>query len=331
VYPGYQKVDDPAIQAKFEKGWGVKLSSKPGLTVVEMMNAAAEGKVKAIYLMGENPMLSDPDTNHVEEGLKNLEFIVVQDIFLSETAELADVVLPAKAFAEKEGTFTNTERRVQLLRAGIKATGQARLDWEIICDVARRMGYPMGYESAGEIEDEIASLSPIYGGITYDRLKKGPLQWPCPDKEHPGTPYLHKGKFTRGLGKFHAVEFIPAKELPDDEYPFVLSTGRILEHFHTGTMSRRSAVLDELVPVGTIEISPADAKRLRIKEGQKVRVASRRGQIEIAAHISERVAKGTLFLAFHYHEAPANRLTIAALDPIAKIPEFKVCAVKIEA
>ena len=331
VYPGYQKVDDPAIQEKFEKGWGVKLSGKPGLTVVEMMNAAAEGKLKAIYLMGENPMLSDPDIGHVEEGLRNLEFLVVQDIFLSETAQLADVVLPAKAFAEKEGTFTNTERRVQLLRAGIKGPGQARVDWEIICDLARRMGYPMAYDNAGEIEDEIASLSPIYGGITYDRLKKGALQWPCPDKEHPGTAYLHKGKFTRGLGKFHAVEFIPAKELPDEEYPFLLSTGRILEHFHTGTMSRRSQVLDELVPVGAIEINSGDAERLKISEGQKVRVASRRGQIEISAHIAERVAKGTLFLAFHYREAPANRLTIAALDPIAKIPELKVCAVKVEA
>ena len=330
VYPGYQKVDDPAIQEKFEKGWGVKLSDKPGLTVVEMMNAAAEGKVKAIYLMGENPMLSDPDLNHVEEGLRNLEFMVVQDIFLSETAQLADVVLPAKAFAEKEGTFTNTERRVQLLRAGVEAPGQARLDWEIVCDVAGRMGYQMAYENAGQIQDEIASLSPIYGGITYDRLRKGALQWPCPDKEHPGTAYLHKGKFTRGLGKFHAVEFIPAKELPDEEYPFVLSTGRILEHFHTGTMSRRSAVLDKLVPEGFIEISPADAERLKIGEGQKVWVASRRGKIEIAAHISERMAEGTLFLAFHYREAPANRLTIAALDPIAKIPEFKVCAVKVE-
>ena len=330
VYPGYQKVDDPAIQEKFEKGWGAKLSARPGLTVIEMMNAAAEGTLKAIYLMGENPMLSDPDITHVEEGLKNLEFLVVQDIFLSETAQLADVVLPAKAFAEKEGTFTNTERRVQLLQAGIEGPGQARVDWEIICDLARRMGFEMSYENADAIQDEIASLSPIYGGITYDRLKKGALQWPCPDKEHPGTAYLHKGKFTRGLGKFHAVEFIPAKELPDKAYPFLLSTGRILEHFHTGTMSRRSEVLDELVSAGAIEINSGDAERLKIGEGQKVRVTSRRGQIEIAAHITDRVAAGTVFLAFHYREAPANRLTIAALDPIAKIPEFKVCAVKIE-
>ena len=293
------------------------------------MNAADEGTLRALYLMGENPMLSDPDVNHVEEGLKNLDFLVVQDIFLSETAELADVVLPAMSFAEKEGTFTNTERRVQLLNAGLKAPGQARLDWEIICDLSCRMGYRMSYEHVSQIQEEIATLSPIYGGITYDRLAKGPLQWPCPNAEHPGTPYLHKGKFTRGLGKLHPVEFISAKELPDDEYPFLLSTGRILEHFHTGTMSRRSEVLDELVPAGAIELNPADAAQLGIADGQTVRVHSRRGQIEIGARVTGRVAPGTVFLAFHYREAPANRLTIAALDPIAKIPELKVCAVQI--
>ncbi len=330
VYPGYQKVDNPDLQAKFEKAWAAKLSPKPGLTVVEIINAAAQGKLKAIYIMGENPMLSDPDVNHVEKALKNLDFLVVQDIFLSETAQLADVVLPATAFAEKDGTFTNTERRVQMLRAGLEPPGQSRLDWDILCDLARRMGYPVSYDHVSQIQDEIASLTPIYGGITYDRLTHQSLQWPCPDADHPGTPYLHKGRFTRGLGKFHPVEFIPAKELPDQDYPFLLSTGRILEHFHTGTMSRRSEVLDELVSVGAIEINPADADRLAIADGQNVRVASRRGQIEIAARLTDRVAPATVFLAFHYREAPANRLTIAALDPIAKIPEFKVCAVSIQ-
>ena len=330
VYPGYQKVDDPDLQAKFETAWSATLSSSPGLTVVEMMNAAADGSLKAIYLMGENPMLSDPDITHVEEALKNLDFLVVQDIFFTETAQLADVVLPAMAFAEKDGTFTNTERRVQLLHAGIEPPGESRLDWGITTDLARRMGYQMSYDNVAQIQDEIASLTPIYGGITYDRLVTQSLQWPCPDADHPGTPYLHKGRFTRGLGKFHPVEFIPARELPDHDYPFLLSTGRILEHFHTGTMSRRSNVLDELVSVGSIELNPADADRLFITEGQMVRVASRRGQIEIAARITDRVAPTTLFLAFHYREAPANRLTIAALDPIAKIPEFKVCAVTIQ-
>ena len=332
VYSGYQKVDNPDVRAKFEAGWNVpgRLDPKPGLTVVEMINAAAEGSLKSIYIMGENPMLSDPDVTHVEEALRKLDFLVVQDIFLTETAQLADVVLPAAAFAEKDGTFTNTERRVQRVRKALDPPGQARIDWEIVCDLARRMGYQMSYDNVAQIQDEIASLTPIYGGITYDRLDEGALQWPCPDRDHPGTPYLHKGRFSRGLGKFHAVEFIPPKELPDEAYPFVLSTGRILQHFHTGSMSRRSAVLDELVSVGVVEIHPTDAERLGAVEGDRLRISSRRGRIEIDARVSERVAPGTVFLAFHYREAPANRLTIAALDPVAKIPEFKVCAVNIE-
>jgi formate dehydrogenase alpha subunit len=329
VYPGYQRVADEAMRAKFEQAWGVSLPTNPGLTVVEMMNAAAEGELKALYIMGENPMLSDPDVNHVEEGLKKLEFLAVQDIFLTETAQLADVVLPAAAFAEKDGTFTNTERRAQQLCKALDPPGEARADWEIICDLATRMGYPMSYRDTAAIEEEIASVTPIYGGITHDRLAQQSLQWPCPDRQHPGTPILHREKFTRGLGKFHAVEFVPARELPDEDYPLLLSTGRILQHYHTGTMTRHSEVLDKLVSVGAIEINPSDAARLGIGEGDPVEVTSRRGNIEIAARISQRVAPGTLFLAFHYREAPANRLTIAALDPVAKIPEFKVCAVKV--
>ena len=329
VYPGYQKVDDEAIHTKFERAWSAKLSTQAGLTVVEMMNAAAEGRVKAMVLMGENPMLSDPDQNHVREAIEKLDFLVVQDIFLSETAELADVVLPAAAFAEKDGTFTNTERRVQRIRAAVQAPGQSRPDWEIVCDLARWMGYEMSYPNVSAIQDEIASLSPIYGGITYDRIDELGLQWPCPDAEHPGTPYLHKGKFTRGLGKFHPVEFVEAKELPDEEFPFLLSTGRMLEHFHTGTMTRRSEVLDALVPDAFIEMHPADAERLGVADGQKIDVASRRGQITTPAFVTDRVTPGALFMTFHFREAPANRLTIAALDPIAKIPELKVCAVKV--
>jgi formate dehydrogenase alpha subunit len=329
VYPGYQKVAEEAVRSKFEQAWGVSLPASPGLTVVEMMHAAAEGKLKALYIMGENPMLSDPDVNHVEEALKNLDFLAVQDIFLTETAELADVVLPAAAFAEKDGTFTNTERRVQRVRQALDPPGEARSDWSIICDLAARMEHEMSYAGPAAIQDEIAGVTPIYGGITYDRLEVQSLQWPCPDRDHPGTPILHREKFTRGLGKFHPVEFIPAKELPDEEYPFLLSTGRILEHFHTGTMSRHSEVLDKLVSVGAIEINPADAERLGIEHGKHVTVTSRRGQIQIAARVTDRVAPGVVFLAFHFKEAPANRLTIAALDPVAKIPEFKVCAVKI--
>jgi len=328
--PGYQKVADEAVREKFSKAWGAPLSGRPGLTVVEMLQAAAEGKLRALYVMGENPMLSDPDLHHVEEGLRKLDLLVVQDIFLTETARLAHVVLPAAAFAEKDGTFTSTERRVQRVRKGLEPLGQARQDWEIITDLSRRMGYPMAYASPAAIMEEIASLSPIYGGMTHERLERGGLQWPCPTREHPGTPILHVGKFSRGKAKFHPVEFIPPKELPDGEYPLLLSTGRILQHFHTGSMSRRSGVLADLVSVGAIEIHPDDAVRLGVRDTQPVRVTSRRGQIEIAARVTDRVAPGTVFLAFHYAEAPANRLTIAALDPVAKIPEFKVCAVRVE-
>jgi len=330
VYPGYQQVDEEAVREKFQKAWGTPLSAKPGLTVVEMINAAAEGKLRALYVVGENPILSDPDSNHVEEALRKLDLLVVQDIFLTETARLAHVVLPAAGFAEKDGTFTNTERRVQRVRKGLEPPGQARIDWTILCDLARRMGSPMEYADASAILDELARLTPSYGGISFARLDRGGLQWPCPAPDHPGTPILHRDRFTRGRGKFHAVEFIPPQELPDRRFPLLLSTGRILQHFHTGTMSRRSDVLDQLVSVGAIEIHPDDAARLGIADSQRVRVASRRGQIEIAAKVTERVMPGTVFLAFHFSEAPANRLTIAALDPVAKIPEFKACAVRIE-
>jgi len=333
LLPGYQKVEDPEARATFEAAWGVTIPSRPGLTVVEMVNAADEGTLKALYVMGENPVLSDPDADHVEKALKKLEFLVVQDVFLNETARLADVVLPGAVWAEKDGTFTNTERRVQRVRKAVEPPGNARVDWEILSDVAARLGHPSLVPESGisGIQDEMSRLIPQYAGVfeAADAFSTG-KQWPCPGKDHPGTPILHVERFTRGLGKFHAVEFIPPKELPDEEYPFVLSTGRILEHYHTGTMSRRSEVLDCLVSVGAIEINPEDAGRLGIRDGGVVKVSSRRGAIRIQARVTERVAPGTLFLAFHYWEAPANRLTIAALDPIAKIPEFKVCAAKIE-
>jgi len=329
VYSGYQKVDDPAVQEKFEKAWNATLSGKPGLTVVEIMNAAAEASIRGLYIVGENPMLSDPDINHVREGLERLDFLVVQDVFLSETAQLADVVLPACSFAEKDGTFTNTERRVQRVRKAVEPPGQAREDWRILCDVAQRMGYAMAYPDASAIQHESASLTPIYGGITYDRLDGVGLQWPCPTSDHPGTRFLHQGKFSRGKGKFHAVRYLPPKEMPDDEYPFVLTTGRVLEHWHTGTMTRRCEVLDDLVPHGTLELNPRDAEALGVDSGDTVAVHSRRGRIEVPTNVTDSVAPGTVFLAFHFKEHPANALTIAALDPIAKIPEFKVCAVQV--
>ncbi|MCX7805803.1 MAG: formate dehydrogenase subunit alpha [Planctomycetota bacterium] len=330
VLPGYQRVDDEAVRAKFEKAWGVRLPAAPGLTVVEMTNAAAEGKLRSLYVMGENPMLSDPDIGHVEEALKRLDLLVVQDIFLSETARLAHVVLPAASFAEKDGTFTNTERRVQRVRKAVEPPGEALADWEIICELSRRMGFSMTYAGPSAIMDEISSLTPIYGGIRYGRLEGDGLQWPCPDGKHPGTPILHVEKFSRGPGKFHAVEYIPAKELPDGEYPFLLTTGRMLEHFHTGTMTRRSAVLNWLVPGSAIEIGPEDAARLGIRNGDRVAVRSRRGRIETVAAVAEGIAPGVVFMTFHFGESPANRLTIAALDPVARIPELKVCAVRIE-
>ena len=330
VFSGYQKVDSDDLRKKFEEAWGVMLPSKPGLTIVEMINAASDS-IKAIYIMGENPMVSDPDINHVKEQLEKLDFLVCQDIFLSETAELADVVLPAAAYAEKDGTYTSTERRVQRIRKAVDPPGEARADWEIIVDLAKHMGYnEMNYTSPKEIMDEIAKLTPIYGGIHYDRIEVTGLQWPCPNREHPGTKFLHKDKFARGLGLFTAIEFIPPAEQPDGTYPFILTTGRILYHFHTGTMTRKSPTLEIQAPEGFIEINPKDAQKLGISEGDKVRVKSRRGEIIIKAKVTDRVQPGIVFIPFHFAEAAANKLTNSAYDPKAKIPELKVCAVKLE-
>ncbi|MDP2968290.1 MAG: molybdopterin-dependent oxidoreductase, partial [Deltaproteobacteria bacterium] len=276
VYPGYQRVDNPTVREKFEKAWGRNLSEKPGLTITEMVQAAYEGKLKALYVMGENPMLSEPDLNHAREALARLELLVVQDIFLTETAQLADVILPAASFAEKDGTFTNTERCVQRVRKALDPPGEARLDWEIIAEISKRLGYPMNYQSSAEIMNEITRLTPIYRGINHDRLNRGGLQWPCSDMKHPGTPTLHKGQFTRGRGKFHVVHDRPPAELPTSAYPILLTTGRILEHWHTGGMSHRSHVLETLVPESHVEINPADASRLGAVEGDVISLSSRR-------------------------------------------------------
>lgn len=330
VYPGYQKVAEEASRDKLGKAWGCSLPDSTGLTVVEIMNAAAEGSVKGLYIMGENPMLSDPDVGHVEEALENLDFLVVQDIFLTETAALADLVLPGQTFAEKDGTFTSTERRVQRIRKAIEPPGEARSDWQIITDVAKAMGDDMAYNSPSEIMDEIASVTPSYGGMSFERIDKVGLQWPCPDKDHPGTPVLHAGKFARGLGKFHPVGFKPPAEEPDVEYPMILTTGRLLNQFHTGTMTRKTEGMDEVGPVAAAEISPKDAKKHNLKTGDKVKLVTRRGEIEANALVTDKSRPGIIFMPFHFHEAPANRLTNPALDPIAKIPEFKVCAVRIK-
>ena len=330
VLPGYQRLEIASVKEKFEKEWGNKLPDKAGLSVMEMVQAAKEGKVKGMYIMGENPALSDPDVTHVIEALESLDFLVVQDIFLSETAELADVVLPAVSFAEKDGTFTNTERRVQRVRKAIQPIGQAKPDWQIITELATKMGYPMAYESPEQIMEEIAQVTPIYGGISYDRLENGGLQWPCPHQGHPGTKFLHEDKFTRGLGRFTAVQYIAPAEIPDKDYPFMLTTGRVLYHFQTGTMTRRSRGLNEICPEGFVEINPNDAEKLQVLDGTMVKIVSRRGWVMIRARVTEMVPPGTVFIPFHFREAAANVLTNPALDPVAKIPELKVCAVNVE-
>jgi len=331
VYPAYQQVNNEDARKRFETAWRVKLSAKPGLTLMEIMAAAGRGDIKALYIMGENPLLSDPDLKHVEKELRNLDLLIVQDIFLTETAQMADVVLPSTSFAEKEGTFTNTERRVQRVRKIVDAPGEAKADWEIISELSTKMGYPMKYSSAKEIFDEVIKVTPSYAGMTYERLEKEGLQWPCPTADHPGTKFLHKDRFSRGLGLFHAIEYIPPVELPDEEYPLFLSTGRVLYHYHTGTMTTRAQGPSERYPESLVEINPLDAEKLGISEGQMVKVTSRRGTVQAKAQITQKSMPGTIFMNFHFAGAPVNALTNPALDPTGKIPEYKVCAVKLEA
>ena len=336
VFSGYQKVTEADKREKMAKEWGIdvnEMDDEVGLTVTEMVNEACDGNLKGLYVMGENPMMSDPDINHVRKGLKKV-FLVVQDIFPTPTTELADVVLPAASFAETDGTFTSTERRIQLIRQVIPPVGNSKHDWEIIGLIAKAMGYDgLLYSHPKEILSEINRVTPIYCGITWERLNATDtgFQWPCPDENHPGTIFLHKdGKFSRGKGHFHAIPFKEPAELPDADYPMILSTGRMLWHYHTGTMSRRSATLNARVPEGYVEISPDDAVKMSIVDGQKVKVKSRRGEITIKAKVTDRVKKGLIFIPFHFEEAPANILTINAVDPVAKIPEYKVCAARIE-
>jgi len=331
VYPGYQSVAEPAIKEKFETAWGASLSDKPGLTVTEMLDAAYDGRIKALYIVGENPLLSEPDALHALEALKKVDFLVVQDIFLSETAQEADVVLPAASFAEKDGTFTNTERRVQLVRKAIEPVGDSKPDWWIICQVAQRMeAIGFNFENSSQIMDEIASLTPSYGGISHARLEKGGLQWPCPTEDHPGTPILHLGLFTRGRGHFVPLQYKPSAELPDREYPLLLTTGRRLYHWHTGTMTRRVKGLNDLLGEGTIEMNPKDAESLGITDDEMVKVTSRRGQITARAAVTEVSPPGVVFMNFHFAESAANVLTNPVLDPVSKIPEYKVSAVRVE-
>ena len=345
VYPAYQPVTNAEVQKRFEAAWGAPMPPKVGLTVTEMIPGITEGKIKALYIMGEDPVMSDPDTAHLRHCLDECDFIVLQDIFPTETAPYADVLLPGVSFAEKTGTFTNTERRIQMVRKAIEPLGEAREDWRITAELAKRIlaeGRPAlrdaaaphagwDYADSAQIMAEIAAVTPSYAGVSHERLERGDkLQWPVRDASHPGTPILHIGKFARGLGKFAPIEHVPPAELPDDDYPMFLSTGRVLFHYHGGEMSRRAKGLLAIYPKPLIEVNPDDAERLGLNGSHRVRVTSRRGSIEAEAQVTDRVPPGMVYGNFHFPEASVNNLTIAALDPVAKIPEYKVCAVKVE-
>jgi formate dehydrogenase major subunit/formate dehydrogenase alpha subunit len=360
VYPGYQPVTDAAAREKFAKAWELRtddgrprtedaqtsvfgLPSSVGMTVTEMIPAAGEGKIKALYILGEDPVMSDPDTSHIRRCLEACDFIVLQEIFPSETAQYADVLLPGVSFAEKTGTFTNTERRVQMCRKAIEPLGEARPDWQITAELAKRVlaggkwqvagGKYAGwdYENTAQIMDEVAALTPSYAGVSHERIERGErLQWPVKAPDHPGTPILHVGAFPRGRGKFAPIDHVPPAEMPDDEYPMILSTGRVLYHWHGGEMTRRAQGLLAVYDRALVELNPDDAQHLGLNGNRRVRVTSRRGSLEAEAWVTDRVPPGMVYANFHFPDASANQLTIAALDPVAKIPEYKVCAVKVE-
>jgi len=332
VLPGYQRVEDPKIRKKFEKAWSCKLNPTPGLALTELFEAAHAGHVKALYIMGENPVVTEANSSLVEEAISRLELLVVQDLFLTETAQMADVVLPAASFAEKDGTFTNTERRVQRVRKAIEPVGNSRPDWMIISDIAKNMG-ARGFDlnSPEEIMEEIRGLTPQYGGITYKRIEASGLQWPCPDTEHPGTPYLYAEEFTTPTGRaeFSPVSYTPSAEATSHEYPFILTTRRSFFHFHS-TLSRKVAGMNVLRGEERVEINPVDAAPLEIEDGDAVKVTSKRGTVRAKAKVTKTTPPGVVSMTFHYSETRTNLLTHGALDPVAKIPEFKVCAVKVE-
>lgn len=343
VYPAYQPVTNPEAQKMFLEAWGATGPLKVGQTVTEMIPNLADGSVKGLYIMGEDPVMSDPDTTHIRHCLDSAEFILLQEIFPTETSPYADVLLPGVSFAEKTGTFTNTERRVQLVQQAIEPLGDSRPDWWIISEIAKRILAGGGreiaeakfagweYRDTDAIMAEINAVTPSYRGITQARLRNGEgIQWPCPTVDHPGTPILHTKQFARGRGKFMPIDHVPPTELPDDEYPMFLNTGRVLYHYHGGEMTRRARGLLAVYKQPLVEVNPDDAARMGITERKRVRISSRRGAIEAEAWVTDRVPPGMVYANFHFPEASANELTIAALDPVAKIPEYKVCAVKVE-
>lgn len=329
-FPGYQKVNNPEVIDKFEKAWHVPLNRNTGLTSTKVLPAATAGNVKGLYIFGEDPIVTDPDTGHVRQALESLDFLVVQELFMTETAAYADVVLPGISYAEKDGTFTNTERRVQRVRKAVEPRGQAREDYEIFCEVMTRMGYPCAYESAKEIMKEISAVTPSFGGINYERLEKESLQWPCRSLTDPGTPIMHVGSFARGKGLFKAIPYKQAQELPDEEYPYLMSTGRMLYHYNTRAMTGRTEGINQIANHSYIEINAVDAQALGIQEGDKVEVHSRRGKIETYAAVGNRVFPQEVFMTFHFPDGNVNEITNAVFDDIATIPEYKVCAVAIK-
>ena len=343
VYPAYQPVTSDETREKFEKAWGATGSTRIGLTVTEMIPGILDGKIKSLYILGEDPVMSDPDTKHIRHCLESIDFLVLQEIFPSETAAYADVLLPGVSFAEKTGTFTNTERRVQMVNKAIEPPGEARPDWWITSEIAKRIiseggrQIPEGghanwdYKDTSQILDEINALTPSYGGITHARLKNGErLQWPCPTLDHPGTPILHTKGFTRGKGKFMPIDHVPPAEKPDDDYPMVMSTGRVLYHWHGGQMTRRAKGIMQVYGEALIEMNPNDAEKIGVNGNRMIRVTSRRGSIEAQAWVTDRVPPGMVYANFHFPNASANELTHASLDPVAKIPEYKITAVKVE-
>ena len=310
----------------------------PGLTATEMVDGAYTGQIRGMFVMGENPMMSEPDQNHARKSLENLDFLVCQDIFINETGEMADVILPATSFAEKDGTFTNTDRRIQRCRAAVAPVGESRPDWDILSDLGRRIEGQLGlqlsagfdYESPEDIWEEMRQVTPEFMGIDYARLDhEGGVHWPCPSLDHPGTPFLFADTFPRGKGKFWSVEYKTDSEQPDSEYPFNLSTGRVLYHWSGSTMTGRSS-LEEIYPEATCEIHPVDAEDLGVETGDWVKVSSRRGSISLRVIVTGRSPKKSVFIPFHFAEAAANKLTLDRLDERAKIPDYKITAIKIE-
>ncbi len=333
VFPGYQKVDNPDARAKFEKAWNVKsLPEKPGMMMPTMMKNLTTGKVKAFYVFGENLANTEPDIAHVEHELQSAEFLVCQDIFPTETTRFAHVILPAAAWSENDGTFTSSERRVNRVRTASVPPGDAKPNWWIFKELAKRFGHEWTSNSAQEIWDnEVSMLAPSLGGIKYRRIEQDGLQWPAPNEEHCGTPTLHKdGKFTCGLGVFKALDYIAPAEVPDKEYPFVLSTGRRLYHYHTRTQTGRCAGINELLGEETADISPADAQAMGIVDGEMIALKSRRGKVSVKARVTRQVPQGLVWMAFHFREGCANWLTNPVYDPITQTAEYKACAVRIE-